>query len=922
MDSARWQRLSAELDALLDADASARAARLADIARQDPALATELAAMLAQDASEGALLDTPLLQAAPGPAPGEQVGMYRLLERLGEGGMGQVWVAERADGLYQRQVALKLLRPGFADPNLRLRFTRERQILARLAHPHIARLLDAGISENGQPYLALEKVSGEGILGYCQRHALPLRKRLHLFRQVCEAVSHAHANLVVHRDLKPSNILVTAEGKVQLLDFGIAKLLDGNSEDPPEATRTGVRSFTLHYAAPEQIRGEPVTTQTDVYALGVVLFELLTGNKPYRPKRASNAQWEEAILASDPQRPSASVLRGGGDSLPRQPAERKRWARQLTGDLDNIVLKALAKQPAERYPSAEALSLDIQRYLDGLPVLARPQSLGYRLHKFLRRQRWPVFFIASALGVLLALLALVWSQRQQAVRETARAQALQDFVITLFEGGGVATAGKPLEVATLVAAGERRGERELAQQPRAHAELLGVMARIRIALGEYDKAAELLRQQSALLAQLGEVPDALQLDALTQRGRLQRLQGRSDTCIHTLQPMLPRARAAQAQLPARVADYYSHLARCLQAQGQREAARRLFEQSLSLRRSVLADDVGVVENLTDLATLAADGGHSEAAWQGFRGALAQLHRIAGQTHPLAIDILRALSTLEYSRGQLTAATASTAEALALSEQLQGPEHPDTLSLALQYARYLLASQRPQTAATVLAENQPRILQRYGKTSPEASEAFLLLAQAHHARGEFPKAQRAYLDALRGMHEAPRIAQTLLDAARMQLDAGQPEAAWLLTQQAGKHLADTPHALTRLRAAIRLQQGQYAAARALLQNLPDDDADAALLGARLAAADPHRRAEDVDAARVTLEDLAQQPVTDTASLARHIQALAALAGIQCRQNPAAGLAAYTHLQQRLDELYPEGSPYHWPIARERRDCAGE
>ncbi|MHB8912251.1 MAG: serine/threonine-protein kinase, partial [Lysobacter sp.] len=435
MDGERWQRLSPLLDALFELDPDERAQRLRVLRANDGPLADELAALIALEDSHEDFLSQPVMPPAVGLRPGSEVGPYRLERQLGEGGMGQVWLAARADGLYQRRVALKLLRPGLADPNLRLRFTRERQILARLAHPHIARLLDAGISGDHLPYLALEYVEGEPITDYCHHHRTPLPARLRMFQQICDAVSHAHANLIVHRDLKPSNILVTPGGEVWLLDFGIAKLLDS---DAPvvEQTRTGVRAFTLHYAAPEQIRGEPVTTMTDVYSLGVVLYELLTDTKPYRLKRASDAAWEEAILAVDPLRPSQSVLRrtegtdaNQADADARDGGEvdgpaLRRHARQLAGDLDNIVLKALSKRPEQRYPSVEALAQDLQRHEAGRPVQARSQSVGYHARKYLRRHRWSLatgLLVATVLSLALAIVA--W-QARQAVAEANRAQAL------------------------------------------------------------------------------------------------------------------------------------------------------------------------------------------------------------------------------------------------------------------------------------------------------------------------------------------------------------------------------------------------------------------------------------------------------------------------------------------------------------------
>src|SRR5690554_1615824 len=456
MDADRWQRLSPLLDALLELEPAARARSLASLGEDDPALANELEGLLGLEDGQEDFLSEPVVSQLPLARTDAVIGPYRLERMLGEGGMGQVWLASRADGLYQRRVALKLLRPGLADPGLRLRFTRERQILARLEHAHIARLLDAGISADQQPYLALEYVDGEPITDWCRMREPAVDARLRLFLQVCEAVSHAHANLIVHRDLKPSNILVTPLDEVRLLDFGIAKLLD-TPDVGAEGTRTGVRAFTLHYAAPEQIRGEPVTTMTDVYSMGVVLYEMLSGCKPYRLKRKSDAEWEEAILSADPPRPSLALQQGtGGESAtPQSRAQARRDARRIAGDLDNIVLKALSKQPEHRYPSVEALAQDIRRHLDGKPVRARPQSLAYRARKFLGRHRWALGTGAAIALVLVAALAIVAWQAQQAVQQAARARALQSFMVGLFENAGSAPGGANIDIRRLLDEGAR-----------------------------------------------------------------------------------------------------------------------------------------------------------------------------------------------------------------------------------------------------------------------------------------------------------------------------------------------------------------------------------------------------------------------------------------------------------------------------------
>jgi WD40 repeat protein/serine/threonine protein kinase len=330
---------------------------------------------------------------------GKQFGPYRVLALLGHGGMGSVWLAERSDGLFTRQVALKLIHPTLKSRLLSERFAREREILASLNHPHIARLLDAGSTEDGQSYLALDYVAGSPLTAHCDECHLSVRERLELYRQVLSAVQYAHAHLVIHRDLKPANILVTEEGQVQLLDFGIAKLLSEGEAKETELTQLGGRALTPDYAAPEQIAGAPVTTAADVYALGVMLYELLTGQRPYRLKRDSRGALEEAILRADPVAPSRSVL--SESAAAARVSTVRKLSKALAGDLDTIALKSLKKAPAERYATVNAFGEDIERYLRGDVVLAQPDSVAYRALKFARRH-W--VGIAAA-GVLLLTLA-------------------------------------------------------------------------------------------------------------------------------------------------------------------------------------------------------------------------------------------------------------------------------------------------------------------------------------------------------------------------------------------------------------------------------------------------------------------------------------------------------------------------------------
>ncbi|HVQ33735.1 MAG TPA: serine/threonine-protein kinase [Lysobacter sp.] len=845
MDPERWQRLSPLLDALFELDEEERTRSLELMREEDPQTAEDLEALLKLDSDREDFLSEPLVAPLPGPRPGVEVGPYRLERMLGEGGMGQVWLAARADGLYQRRVALKLLRPGLVDPNLRLRFTRERQILARLAHPHIARLLDAGLSGDHQPYLALEYIEGEPITDYCRAQRLSLEARLDLFHQVCDAVSHAHANLIVHRDLKPSNILVTPAGDVRLLDFGIAKLIDADV-GAPEQTRTGVRAFTLHYAAPEQVRGEPVSTMTDVYSLGVVLYELLADAKPYRLKRQTDAEWEEAILQGDPTRPSQALQRqadaGEGDT-----AMLRRRSRIVAGDLDNIVLKALAKKPEQRYPSVEAMSLDLERYLAGKPVLARPQSVGYRLRKYVIRHRWALATSVAVSGVLGASLTIVAWQGQQAVQETARAQALQDFVIGLFEGAGAAPRDDAIDMRSLLDNGIVRANRELARQPLARAEVFGIIARLRLGLGDYHEAMALLDRQAVILASAGnDAPASLQLESATQQGLAHRQLDDPRKCIQAMEPWMERARREQSQLPAQVADFYSQLARCRSAIGEYNTARQLLEYSMAIRRDVLDDDAGQTENLLDLANVDADAGRTDLAMQGLRNALAQLQQKVGERHPLAIQIQRRIGTLLRDQGRPDEAAKAIDAALALSAELLGDRHPTTLALHRQRAAVYMEQGWLDVAERDLRNTTPLLIERVGEDHVDVGSSFYTLGMLAWEQGRLEEAERhlaqavaiwrtssARTRALGGMAEHAQVLQALGRdaAANTEIDQASQQA---VVQLGLKHAltADVEHvhglmlaargdhaaAIDRLRRALQISRSAQGPAAVRTQDI--------------------------------------------------------------------------------------------------------
>jgi eukaryotic-like serine/threonine-protein kinase len=437
-----WHRLSPHLDRALALDEPGQAQYLAELRSTDELLAARLASLLEEHhvlVREGFLERPP--EAPPPAGAGEVVGAYRLLVPIGFGGMGTVWLAERSDGRFEREVAVKF--PNFAlSGHGEERFRREGRIVARLANPRIAQLLDAGVTSAGRPFLVLEHVAGKAIDRYCDEHALGITARLRLFLEVLGAVAHAHANLVVHRDLKPSNVLVTPEGTVKLLDFGIAKLLEDEARSDPPALLTleaGV-GMTPEFAAPEQLTGGVVTTATDVYALGVLLYLLLTGRHPAGSSRTVPAELIRTVVEREPARPSDAVARSpeydemtAATAAANRSTTPEKLRRKLRADLDTIVLKALKKDPADRYASVNQLAEDIQRWLDGLPIRARPDSRWYRTGRFVRRHKAGV---ALATASTLALLAFTWYSVNQAnhlEQERDRARRVVAFLADLVD---------------------------------------------------------------------------------------------------------------------------------------------------------------------------------------------------------------------------------------------------------------------------------------------------------------------------------------------------------------------------------------------------------------------------------------------------------------------------------------------------------
>ncbi|MGH8051874.1 MAG: protein kinase domain-containing protein [Arenimonas sp.] len=727
MHTERWATLSPLLDELLELSGDAREMRLYQMQEQYPELAQELLKMMDLERSHPDFMAEPLANLDNlSPRMNDEIGPYRLVSLLGEGGMGQVWLAVRSDGLYERRVALKLLRPGLGDAGLRQRFTRERQILARLAHANIARLLDAGIMADGQPYLALDYVNGEPITDYVKRLNLDLRARLLLFRQVCDAVSHAHANLVVHRDLKPSNIMVTPNGEVMLLDFGIAKLLDHKTGEHTEITQTGHRTFTLHYAAPEQLRGEIISTLTDVYALGVVLYEILAGCKPYAPERKTDAAWEEAILKDEPIRPSQALLK---NTSAIAQSHNKRVAKQLANDLDNVVLKALAKDPESRYASVESFKQDLLRYLDGQPVHARADNIGYRTQKYIQRHAFAVLAGVGVSTVLAIALAITSWQANQAFKEANRAEAMQGFVVALFENTGDKANPEDINVRELLDAGVRRADTELANQPQARAELLGLIARLRSGLGDDREALRLLDKQAMAFMQLDiNTPPELRLESLTVRGHSLRQLGQFGACVRDLAPYLQVAEDISDKIPKASSAYFSELGRCHSAQGGTSVARDLFGKALQLRKNIPDEKALQAESLADLAQLLGEEKKYSQAITQAREALSMLRQASGERNALGVGIWYDLGRYYRGAGNLREAEAGFRQALDISQNRFGANHPLNGPSQQALAEILITKNELDEAARLLSAGKEHYQRQWGEDSPKLADIAILQAQ--------------------------------------------------------------------------------------------------------------------------------------------------------------------------------------------------
>jgi serine/threonine-protein kinase len=732
-----------------------------------------------------------------------QVGPYRLLREVQRGGMATVYEAERADGAFTKRVAIKLLRG--VDSDLTSRFLAERQILSELSHPHIARILDGGSTERGEPYLVMEWVDGERITRWADEQQLDVPARLELVQQVAEAVQYAHSHLVVHRDIKPSNVLVDADGQVHLLDFGIAKLLDTDHADGP-GTRTATRWMTPEYAAPEQLLGQPVTTGTDVYALGVLLHELLTGR---RPLQGETPDLRLGLATSERALPTMSSVVDAADLeiAARRGTSPAGLRRALAGDLDAIVAKALRRAPTDRYPTPRDLADDLARHLDARPVEARAGLRTYRARLFLRRHRVGLAVAASVFLALSTATILLARERARVAEaaslaeiEADRGRAVIDFLADIFRGRDPTTApSDTITARELLAWGTERVESEFDDRPALQAELLLVLGDAHQNLGLLDDAVELLSRSVEIRQETFGHKNEEVAAALSRLGVTYTTQRSFAEAAEVRRAVLDIRRGLATPDQGKTAEAMAALALTLRDLGQPDSAEVLLRQVLEMRSSDSDDQSGAIAARLGLAYVLRSQDRLEEARELYEEGIAAYRTLPEQDPGSLMTHINNLGYVYRVQGEYPAAEAAYREALDLSVPLYGRGHPQTLLFMNNLASVLHAQGRMHEAEEVMRRKVDAARQQW-------PDGHWRVAQAHESLSSFLLREGDLAAAERHARTAGEQYETLLGPQH-----DWTSFAYALVAVVGV-LSDDPHAgrafLDRLHAYLedRLVQG--------------------------------------------------------------------------------------------------------------------
>ena len=771
MDLARWTRIQEIFHRAADLPADRQPELVSQLADGDDQLAAEVLELLAEDGRDGILdrevghtADRLLTGGGALPDSAPEFGPYRIRSVLGEGGMGVVYLAERPD--LGSRAAVKILRDAWLSADRRERFAAEQRTLAQLRHPSIAQLYDAGTLADGTPWFVMEYVEGVSLTQYCAAHRCSVTQRLLLFRAVCEAVQHAHRHAVIHRDLKPSNVLVAAGGTVKLVDFGIAKQLDG-LDGSVDQTRSGLRMMTPAYAAPEQFRGERVGTHTDVYSLGVILYELLAGKLPYDLSRSTPGEAAATVLEQTPPRPSATAA---------AVAPIASLGRSAATELDVLVLTAMHRDPVRRYRTVDGLIRDIDHYLAGQPLDARPDTARYRVGKFIRRNRRGV---AAGIGGVAALIALIVfytirlaHARDNALAEAARVAQIQRFTLGLFDGADAAGPAESLHVTTLVDRGVREAQ-ALAGDPRTQAELYQTLGTIYQKLGNFPRADSLLsealvRRRSALGANDRDV--ARSLVAL---GLLRVDQASYDSAEALVRQALAIGRRLLPPGDPDVTRAIAALGRVLEEKGAYDDALPLLEEAVRRDSAPGADPKDLAASLFELASTHFYAGHYDRADSLNRRVLALDRRIYGDRHPSVADALVNLGADQFQWGNYPAAENYYRRALAITRSWYGDTSYQTASDLTMLGRALVSEEHYPEAVSLLQQALDIQIRVNGPVHPRVASALNELGSTALMRDDFDVAAAdfsrmvdVYRQIYHGHHYLIGIALANLASVRM------------------------------------------------------------------------------------------------------------------------------------------------------------
>lgn len=784
---------------------------------------------------------------------GRRIGAYRTVEQIGRGGMGTVFLAERADGQFEQRVALKLLRRGVESEEAIARFLAERRILARLDHPHIARLLDGGVTGDGAPYFVMDHVDGTPITTWCDERRLPVDERLRLFVTVCETVQYLHRNLVVHRDLKPSNLLVDRDGHVKVLDFGIAKVLEGDPDDA--MTRTGTRVLTPPYAAPEQVRGESVTTATDVHALGTILYELVTGHRPFGRPDDSTAAIEHAILEAEPRPPGRASF--GPEEARARSTTPDRLRRRLAGDVDTICLTALRKSPDRRYGSAQRLGEDVRAHLVGRPISARTDRLPYRVRKFVGRHPFGVASSALVTVLIAGFAVAMGVQSSRVARERDRAELVSGLLVDMLTTADPAESrGEELTAREILDRGRERIASGLQDQPEVKASLLGVLGSTYRNLGLYAEARPLFEESLALRrATLGD--DATETGrAHHALGELLVTAGEYERASRHLETSLAIARERFGRTSAEAARSLNDLGRARSGLGEFEAAERDHRRALEIRRAVLGPDhLDVSESLNNLSGVLGERDRYGEAIPLLQEAAAIRRRALGDDHPRTLTTMNNLAVWLERAGRADEAEAIYRRVLETRRRVLGPRHPGTAVTLGNLANVLLRDPARATEAEALHREALSIeLETLGEDHPLVAQRYHTLGRAVRAEGRPAEAEslfRRSLALLRAVlpEDHVNIAYPMVELGQVLLEERPREAVPILREAVRLRRAGFPAG------HIRIGEAESALGEALAVTGRREEAETYLLSARaIFAGDPQAAALERENER-RLEELA-------------------------------------------------------------------